>query len=136
MSLCITTHTHTVPLCFCSWHGRVSLLSSLPPSSPALPLPLVCTYMYMYCTFPSFASSSLPPSLVPPPPLSDAEAVDSATAEPHVFSAALKLYLRELPVPVITYDLYSDFIAAGSKYGWPYQYICLCVIRCTCAVHE
>ena len=55
-----------------------------------------------------------PLSLHPPP---DAEAVDMYTAEPHVFSAALKLYLRELPVPIMTYDLYPDFIAAGSEWS-------------------
>jgi hypothetical protein len=48
----------------------------------------------------------------------DAEVVDMYTAEPHVFSAALKLYLRELPVPIMTYDLYPDFIAAGRGSGY------------------
>ena len=47
--------------------------------------------------------------------LSDAEEVGVMTAEPHVFSAALKLYLRELPVPVMTYELYDEFVEAGSK---------------------
>ena len=135
--LCVSLHTHTLYLCV-SVHGMVESLSS--PLSLPLPLPSLSLSCVLTCTC-TVPSPPLPPLLslplsFPPPPLSDAEAVDSATAEPHVFSAALKLYLRELPVPVITYDLYSDFIAAGSKYGWPYQYICLCVIRCTCAVHE
>lgn len=31
----------------------------------------------------------------------------------NVFAGALKLYLRELPDPVFTYQLYPDFIQAG-----------------------
>ena len=63
------------------------------------------------CCIPLVSLCILSPSI----PLPDAEAVDMYTAEPHVFSAALKLYLRELPVPIMTYDLYPDFIAAGSE---------------------
>ena len=54
--------------------------------------------------------------------LSDAEEVGVMTAEPHVFSAALKLYLRELPVPVMTYELYDEFVEAGSKC------VCMCML--------
>lgn len=60
----------------------------------------------------------------------DAEAVDIHTAEPHVFSAALKLYLRELPVPIMTYDLYDDFIAAGSECLSRRMGLSLCVSSC------
>ena len=31
------------------------------------------------------------------------------------FSGALKLFLRDLPNPIIPYDLYDQFIAAASK---------------------
>lgn len=48
----------------------------------------------------------------------DAEAVDLNSAEPRVFSAALKLFLRELPTPIMTYDLYHDFIEAGKASGY------------------
>jgi phosphoinositide-3-kinase regulatory subunit len=48
----------------------------------------------------------------------DPEAVDMYMAEPHVFSATLKLYLRELPIPIMTYDLYDDFIEAGKASGY------------------
>ena len=33
----------------------------------------------------------------------------------HAVASLLKLYLRELPEPLLTYDLYPDFIAAGSR---------------------
>lgn len=48
---------------------------------------------------------------------SDAAGVDynDPRWEPHVFAGALKLYLRELPEPVVTYNLYEDFVAAGSE---------------------
>lgn len=46
----------------------------------------------------------------------DALAVDAfdPQVEANTFAGALKLYLRELPEPVFTYDLYNDFIIAGS----------------------
>ncbi|XP_030840228.1 rho GTPase-activating protein 17 isoform X4 [Strongylocentrotus purpuratus] len=33
----------------------------------------------------------------------------------HSIAAVLKLYLRELPAPLLTFDLYTDFIEAGSQ---------------------
>lgn len=41
---------------------------------------------------------------------------DSCWSDIHVFAGALKLYLRELPEPVFTYQLYQDFIHAGSEF--------------------
>ena len=41
---------------------------------------------------------------------------DSCWSDVNVFAGALKLYLRELPEPVFTYQLYQDFIHAGSKF--------------------
>lgn len=39
----------------------------------------------------------------------------SAYADINIIAGALKLYLRDLPIPVITFDLYSRFIQAASK---------------------
>lgn len=51
---------------------------------------------------------------------SDGEKADiSASIYPdiNIITGALKLYFRDLPIPVITYDTYSKFIEAASKYG-------------------
>lgn len=48
----------------------------------------------------------------------DGEKVDiSANLYPdiNIITGALKLYFRDLPIPVITYDTYSKFIEAASK---------------------
>lgn len=48
----------------------------------------------------------------------DGEKVDisaSAYADINIIAGALKLYLRDLPIPVITFDLYSTFIQAASE---------------------
>lgn len=34
----------------------------------------------------------------------------------NIITGALKLYFRDLPIPVITYDTYPKFIEAASKY--------------------
>ena len=39
----------------------------------------------------------------------------TAYADINIIAGALKLYLRDLPIPVITFDLYSKFIQAASK---------------------
>lgn len=39
----------------------------------------------------------------------------SAFADINIIAGALKLYLRDLPIPIITFDLYSKFIQAASK---------------------
>lgn len=39
----------------------------------------------------------------------------SAFADINIITGALKLYLRDLPIPIITFDLYSKFIQAASK---------------------
>lgn len=64
-----------------------------------------------------------PPSPYLPTPslsriLTDGEKTDiSGTAyeDINIITGALKLYLRDLPVPVITYDAYPRFIEAASK---------------------
>lgn len=40
----------------------------------------------------------------------------SAYADINIIAGALKLYLRDLPIPVITFDLYPKFIQAASKH--------------------
>lgn len=50
--------------------------------------------------------------------LTDGEKADisaSAYADINIIAGALKLYLRDLPIPIITFDLYSKFIQAASK---------------------
>lgn len=39
----------------------------------------------------------------------------SAYADINIITGALKLYLRDLPIPIITFDLYSKFIQAASE---------------------
>lgn len=39
----------------------------------------------------------------------------SAYADINIIAGALKLYLRDLPIPVITFELYTKFIQAASK---------------------
>lgn len=49
---------------------------------------------------------------------SDGEKADIsavAYADINIIAGALKLYLRDLPIPIITFDLYSKFIQAASK---------------------
>lgn len=43
----------------------------------------------------------------------------STYADINIIAGALKLYLRDLPIPVITFDLYSKFIQAASKCFFP-----------------
>lgn len=53
------------------------------------------------------------------PCFADGEKADiSANIYPdiNIITGALKLYFRDLPIPVITYDTYSKFIEAASKY--------------------
>ncbi|RVE59983.1 hypothetical protein OJAV_G00193810 [Oryzias javanicus] len=40
--------------------------------------------------------------------------VQEYSADPHAIAGALKSYLRELPEPLMTFDLYSDWIAASN----------------------
>lgn len=56
--------------------------------------------------------------LTPPRILTDGEKTDisgKAYEDINIITGALKLYLRDLPVPVITYDAYPRFIEAASK---------------------
>lgn len=39
----------------------------------------------------------------------------SAYADINIIAGALKLYLRDLPIPIITFELYTKFIQAASK---------------------
>ena len=34
----------------------------------------------------------------------------------NIITGALKLYFRDLPIPLITYDAYPKFIESASKY--------------------
>ena len=47
----------------------------------------------------------------------DASEVDifDARWDHNTFAGALKLFLRELPEPLLTYDLYGGFVSASSK---------------------
>lgn len=52
------------------------------------------------------------------PPLTDGEKTDisgKAYEDINIITSALKLYLRDLPVPIISYDAYPRFIEAASK---------------------
>lgn len=40
----------------------------------------------------------------------------SAYADINIIAGALKLYLRDLPIPIITFELYTKFIQAASKH--------------------
>jgi hypothetical protein len=42
-----------------------------------------------------------------------AKDVNVDTDEVHVVASLLKLYLRELPEPLLTYDLFEPFITSG-----------------------
>lgn len=39
-------------------------------------------------------------------------------ADVNIIAGALKLYFRDLPIPVITYDSYHKFIESSSKYSF------------------
>ena len=43
----------------------------------------------------------------------DAGQFDVSTHDPHTIGGCLKMYLRELPDPLLTYDLYSEWMKAG-----------------------
>ena len=61
---------------------------------------------------PPHSSPYLPTLPLSPPP--DASADLQACIDIHAVTGALKLYLRELPVPLITFDAYDlTLIAAG-----------------------
>lgn len=45
-----------------------------------------------------------------------------AYADINIIAGALKLYLRDLPIPVITFELYSKFIQAASKSFFTQRY--------------
>ena len=58
------------------------------------------------------------PQPPPPPPVhTDPSQVDilDINLDHNAFAGALKLYLRELPNPVFTYQLYELFVSAGSE---------------------
>lgn len=51
-------------------------------------------------------------------PPSDGEKADissNAYEDINIITGALKLYFRELPIPLITYDAYPRFIEAASR---------------------
>jgi hypothetical protein len=39
--------------------------------------------------------------------------------DPHVVAGLLKQFLRELPDPIFTYDMYDNFIHTHRMYLWP-----------------
>jgi len=39
----------------------------------------------------------------------------------HAITGALKLYLRELPIPLMTFDAYDIFLIAASKFNFVTQ---------------
>jgi hypothetical protein len=42
--------------------------------------------------------------------------MDDFVRDPHVVAGALKLYLRELPEPLMTYKLYPEWMIAAQKF--------------------
>lgn len=52
-------------------------------------------------------------------PLKDGEKADISVnmyEDINIITGALKLYFRDLPIPLITYDAYPKFIESASKY--------------------
>ena len=47
--------------------------------------------------------------------ISEHEKVDLEEYHIHVIASVTKTYLRELPEPLLTYDLYDDFLRASGK---------------------
>ena len=43
----------------------------------------------------------------------DAGQTDMSAHDPHTIAGCLKMYLRELPDPLLTFDLYSEWIKAA-----------------------
>lgn len=54
----------------------------------------------------------------PEGPNPTANNVTLAEYEPHVLSGLLKLYFRELPIPLLTFELYQDFVRASEQKNW------------------
>lgn len=54
---------------------------------------------------------------------SDEYDISDAELDIHAVTSVLKSYLRKLPVPLITFDVYDQFLEAGSK--------CFYLFRCT-----
>ena len=70
------------------------------------------------------------------------EKVDlSQYADENIVTGAVKLYLRELPIPLITFDAYNDIIKATGKMDWTlleiasecflyhYIYVLCCIVK-------
>ncbi len=56
---------------------------------------------------------------------------------PHTVAALLKLYLRELPEPLLTFELYDCFQAANGKYELLCRilsYMSFCIMNFTFAL--
>lgn len=52
-------------------------------------------------------------------PFKDGEKADISVnmyEDINIITGALKLYFRDLPIPLITYDAYPKFIESASKY--------------------
>ena len=48
-----------------------------------------------------------------------AELVDLTDINPHVIANVLKLYMRQLPEPLLTFQYYQDFIRVAETYPAP-----------------
>ncbi len=77
---------------------------------------LVCMCTYGMCTYVSV--------VVMAPLLSGEKADFSQYTDENIVSGAIKLYLRELPIPLITFDTYKNILKATGKN------------RCACVLHE
>uniref|UniRef100_A0AAQ4P3L5 Rho GTPase-activating protein 44 n=1 Tax=Gasterosteus aculeatus aculeatus TaxID=481459 RepID=A0AAQ4P3L5_GASAC len=57
--------------------------------------------------------------------------VQEYSADPHAIAGALKSYLRELPEPLMTYELYEDWIQASKSVNSFHfkSFFCICISR-------
>jgi hypothetical protein len=78
------------------WHSAGTIVLTT-PSPPSLSLSLSPSS--------NISSSSLQTSF-------DAGQFDVSTHDPHTIGGCLKMYLRELPEPLLTYELYSEWTKA------------------------
>ena len=50
---------------------------------------------------------------------SDLDSIDFNDCHVHILTAVLKTFFRELPEPLLTYDLYDDFMRTASTSATP-----------------
>lgn len=93
-----------VSIFFLGNKARKKILKSFKPCCPALPPPCFC---FLICRL----------SLIDFSFSTDGEKADissNAYEDINIITGALKLYFRELPIPLITYDAYPHFIETAS----------------------